>query len=347
MRLRRSIAIGLALGIATLAGCRRTQPGADANVIHSSAKRGPVTVDIEARPAAVLIGDLVTVTVSAEAPAGYLVTLPGETEIADPNSATVRPLESPEPRPGPTGVVWRRRFTLEPLNAGTLELPELSVRYTTASSTTASQPAPGAAGTQPTPTNELITDPLKIEVRSALTNKDHPDQPRDITGTLTPPRPPRPWWVDALAAGALAGVLAGAYAGWRTLRRWQQRPAPPILPEIWALRELERLAADGFASEHMREYYYRLTEVVRSYIERKFALAAPERTTEEFLVELTRNQGALPYDAARLRAFLEACDFVKYAALQPRREDADQALSTARAFVHATAAAPRPEGAHP
>jgi hypothetical protein len=118
------------------------------------------------------------------------------------------------------------------------------------------------------------------------------------------------------------------------------RPPPPILPEVWALRALAELASyDWVEYARVREYYYRLTEIVRSYVERKFGLAAPDRTTEEFLGMLARRRSALPYDAQRLRDFLEACDVVKYAALEPRREDADGALATARAFVHATAAA--------
>ncbi len=62
-------------------------------------------------------------------------------------------------------------------------------------------------------------------------------------------------------------------------------------------------------------------------------------TTEEFLAALARDQQALPYDARRLETFLAACDFVKYAGFRPGRADAESVLSTARAFVHATAAA--------
>ena len=84
---------------------------------------------------------------------------------------------------------------------------------------------------------------------------------------------------------------------------------------------------------------------MRGYIERKFALAAPEMTTEEFLLTLARDRGALPYDSGRLRDFLEVCDLVKYAAVRPARDDAEQVLGTARAFVHATAAAGLAEAA--
>ncbi|RMF81630.1 MAG: hypothetical protein D6744_06940 [Planctomycetota bacterium] len=107
-----------------------------------------------------------------------------------------------------------------------------------------------------------------------------------------------------------------------------------------AMRELAELSSgDHFERGAVREFYYRLSEIVRVYIERKFGLAAPEMTTEEFLVRLARDRSAVPYDADRLRAFLEECDRVKYAAYEPRREDGEQSISAARAFVDATAAA--------
>ena len=52
------------------------------------------------------------------------------------------------------------------------------------------------------------------------------------------------------------------------------------------------------------------------------------------------------YLAAALCSFLEACDIVKYAAFTPRREDADDALRSARVFVDATAAAARQSARH-
>jgi hypothetical protein len=326
-RLRFGLGWGLAV-LALLGGCRRaTAPEPDS--VTQTIERGPLKLTLAAGPRAPQVGDAVRVDLSVELPADYDVLLP---QAKDLGGLGARELSPPESRPGPTGIIWRRSFTLEPLVSGPLEIPPLTVKYGRRA---------GPTDTQPALENELVSEPLKLEVRSALTAADKPEQPRDITGALLPPRPPRPWWHWALLAGAIAALIAVAYVGYQTLQRWRRRPAPLVLPEIWALRALAELASyDWIDRGQSREYYYRLTEIVREYIERKFGIAAPEMTTEEFLNMLARNRGALPCQADPLRDFLEACDYVKYAALQPRRADAEGALATARSFVHQTAAAP-------
>ena len=313
-----------------LAGCGRKSP-AQPNVVRDTVERGPFKLTVEAAPRDVRVGDTLTLTLRMETPADYEVRFPELKNLGDLVARDMAPLES---QPGATGVVWRRSFGIDPLVSGALEIPSLTVKY--------GRRAAGAAS-QPAPENELVSGPLKLDVRSALTPEDKPEQPRDITGTLLPPKPPWSLWTWTAVIGVtLAVLLAGGGAGYLIWRR-MTRPPPPILPEVWALRALAELEfVDWFDQERVREYYYRLTEIVRRYIELKFGLAAPEMTTEEFLVALARDRRAVPYDADRLRMFLEACDFVKYAALSPQRQDAEGVLQTARAFVNATAAAATP-----
>ena len=322
-------ALVLAALLLLLSGCRppAPAPASTTDVVEC----GPLKLTVEATPREVLVGDPLKVEIVVQGPQGYDVRMPAADAFA---KVSARETETIDARPGPDGLTWRRTFVIAPLVSGVLEIPPLVVKYGRTEAGTATRPA-----TSPVVESELVSSALKVQVRSALTTQDSPERPRDITGTLLPPAaPPSPWRVG-LVVGAIAGAVVGAYAAYRALRRRALRPSPPVLPEIWALRALEELAGeDWFAGGRMREYYYRVTEIIRSYVERKFGLAAPEMTTEEFLATLARDQGALPYDAGRLRDFLEACDFVKYAAFQPRRADAEDVLATARAFVHATAA---------
>lgn len=340
-----------------IAGCQR-EPAPPATV-RDVLERGPLRLTVEAEPKEIAVGDVVRVRVTFEAPDEYEVRLPEATAF---EALPARVAATPEPRPGERGTVWQREFVLEPAVSGKLEVPPLEVRYWRRAdrSLTVAARINDAAETQPVehpphpydgrgPEQLIVGRPLTIEVRSVLTAQDKPENPRDITATLLPPKPPRPAWQWAALVGGVAAGACGLYFGYRAWRRRATRSPPPILPEVWALRALAELDALAWDSpDQVRAGYYRLTEIVREYIERKFGLAAPEMTTEEFLRALGRRPQALPYDAYCLREFLEACDRVKYAAMRPGVEETRGVIVAARAFVNATAAAagaPRPPNA--
>ena len=309
-------------------GCGQ-EPAPEPDFVHDEAVRGPLKLVVEARPKQVWLGDPIKIAVSLHTPDDYVAQLPTADELGE---LEVRSEDAPDPRPAPEGGLdWRRTFTVESYASGTIEIPPLVAKYAH---------RPTEAGVEPTFDSELVTGTLKIEVRSALTTQDSTERPRDITGTLMPElsfwRRPAVWW----AAGLIGVIVAGVLVVVLLARKLSGRGPAPVRPEIWALQMLAALETeDWLGTGRAKELYYRLSEVVRAYIEKKFALAAPEMTTEEFLVTLARDRSALPYDADRLRAFLEACDIVKYAAFNPQDEDAQQAMRTARAFIHETAAA--------
>ncbi len=315
------------LFLIAFAGCRQDTP-AEPGTLTDTAERGPFSLTVEVTPKQVWVGDPITIRILVETPEDQLVQFPAGDDFGD---LEIAGTDTDESRPGVEGgLVWKQTITAEAFISGVVEIPPLAIKY-------ASKPTEPDA--EPVFEHELAIDAMEIEVRSALTSQDAVFQPRDITGTLAPPRKPLgpAVWAAIVGGLILAAVLLTLLIVW--LRRLANRPAPPILPEVWALRELSRLETAGLIDRgQAKEYYYRLSEIVRKYIELKFALAAPEMTTEEFLIKLARDRGALPYDADRLRAFLEACDLVKYAAFEPHTEQAAQALGSARAFIDATAA---------
>ena len=337
-----------ALSIAALAvflssGCKPPAPAASQPAaVESVAERGPLRFVVSASPANVLVGDAVRIELRMRSPAEYRALLP-QRDAFDPNWPLTA-VAGPSVAVASDGTrTIQQVYSLDVLGSEPIEIPALTARYGEDSSTSAPTSAPA---TDAELEGELSSQPLTIAVKSVLTENDAPEQPREITGVVRPP--PRKWtaldWAIALVTTAIA--LLGAHLLFRRFRARWLRPPPPIAPEIWALRELERLAAlplDGF--DRVRNYYYRVSEIVREYIEKKFALRAPEMTTEEFIrsaatADAGRGRAArLPFDPTALRPFLEACDRVKYAAYEPMPEDAQETLETARAFIHHTAAA--------
>ncbi len=83
-------------------------------------------------------------------------------------------------------------------------------------------------------------------------------------------------------------------------------------------------------------FFTELSSIVRHYIEDRFALRAPEMTTEEFLWSLGR-EGALDADQrVMLEGFLTACDRVKFARHAATRAEIDDAFALADRFVRET-----------
>lgn len=323
-----NIAAAALAGLVLLApaGCRSAPPPAPAPV-RDVVERGPLKLVVEAAPATLLLGDPLRVTLELTLPESYVAQLPSVEAFGE-----LAAVESDRTEAHPIGGglrQWRQSFVVQTYTSGTLELPPLVVKY-------AAAPEDGSPLVFDA---ELASNVLKVEVRSALTTQDSVAAPRDITGTLLPKWRPTPRQLALWTAGAIAVAMVIVLLA-RYIRRRVLQPAPPEMPEVWALRMLRALSGTEWTQpDRAREVCYRLSEVVRAYIERKFGLAAPERTTDEFLALLTRDHAALPYDPRRLQRFLEACDSVKYAAQPLDRESGEDLLETARAFVSATAAA--------
>jgi hypothetical protein len=152
----------------------------------------------------------------------------------------------------------------------------------------------------------------------------------DIKGLV--PVPHGWWWLWlllALAAGA-------AVALWLRKRRSPKTatvPVPPLSPYEIAVRALRWLKEENPPVE---QFYTRLSDIVRHYLEDRFRLRAPERTTEEFLYEVSQNGTLTQTHKELLGAFLQESDLVKFARHRPESADMNSAYSAAGKFVEET-----------
>ncbi len=143
--------------------------------------------------------------------------------------------------------------------------------------------------------------------------------------------------IIAIVFGVLAlAAIVLHYIYHRKDRETESIPEPLSAHQI-AYNELESLSAmDLISKGQIKEYYYRLSNIVRHYIENRFKLMAPERTTEEFLVEMTVT-GKLAEDHKKLVGdFLEHCDMVKFAAYGPDSREIEYSFNSAKRLVDET-----------
>ena len=160
------------------------------------------------------------------------------------------------------------------------------------------------------------------------------DDSHDIKGFVPVPHPW--WWV---AAGLV--VVAAAVVVW-LWRRKQPRPTgeapvPVLTPLEIALAALQQLRQANLPVE---EFYTRLADIVRRYLEDQLQLRAPERTTEEFLNELAQGRQLADEHKSLLGEFLQEADLVKFARHRPGPADMDRAFAAAEKFVQESVGQP-------
>ncbi|MHC4947802.1 MAG: hypothetical protein ACYTG1_06020 [Planctomycetota bacterium] len=299
------------------------------------AERGPVRLEVSVPRGEVRVGDAVALAIDVTAEPGVDVEIPPLGETAGPFA--VRAARTPPDVPDADGRRrWSHAYRLVTFEADDLEIPAVTIRF---ADRRGDEPVEG----------ELTAGPLVVTVVSAVDAFD-PATPPEIRGAVDLPFGIPTWGRIAAAAMVAAALAAGAVmaAWWWTWRRRHPAPRPvPVIPShVWALERLAALEASPLLERRrVHEFYVRLSDIARGYIERRFNLRAPERTTDEFLRE-ARLHPALGEDHQDLLArFLRAADMVKFARHEPARPECEAALAAARSFVERTA--PRPDAAAP
>ena len=172
-----------------------------------------------------------------------------------------------------------------------------------------------------------------------------PPPPQAVTNTVAADeglrdiRPPvyifDKWgWV---IAGAVLFVLLVAGILYLLLRK---KPLfPPPLPVVVPPHERARqkLAAALDLLDQPKPFCILVSDAVRLYLEERFELRAPESTTEEFLSELRTRPVLSTAQKLSLGEFLEQCDLVKFARLQPTPAQLQPLYESALKLIDETA----------
>ena len=105
----------------------------------------------------------------------------------------------------------------------------------------------------------------------------------------------------------------------------------------WAYSQIAALIADDLVGQgRLQMFFYRISYIVRGYVERRFSVSAPEMTTEEVLSAAAADARCGPSTTSELDGFLSACDLVKYARHEPTDAECDGVLRAARGMIEST-----------
>lgn len=280
------------------------------------------------------VGERVELGVSVVAPRGASIELPSYQSLLDGTddrfAFRITPRAEAPPVVESDGRERRSRaYTLEAVLPGEYQLPGPTARV--------AAPSVSAGGGESRTDSEWATEKLALVVREPGGAGPQQAELADIP-KLQPVDLPNPkrYWYWAGAAAALV-LFALAIAMLKRRRRRQVEAAIHVPAHVWARREIDSLLSrEDMAHGRFREFYYSISGIVRGYIERRFHLAAPEMTTEEFLAASSRDRRFSEEDRGQLIEFMNACDIVKYACGEPTTQDARGAIETAEAYIERT-----------
>lgn len=143
------------------------------------------------------------------------------------------------------------------------------------------------------------------------------------------------WWLIAIAIAVLLyGIGAEILKRRKKAAKTVQQTSDAQIEED-ALAELEKLR-QTMSREQSRIYATLASGIIRRYIERKFSIEAPCRSTEEFLIEAKESKSLTEKDRQLLGDFLNSCDFLKFACAYADKEELEKLHNLAVDFVKKT-----------
>lgn len=283
--------------------------------------QGSISVESQVDRSTILIGDVFRYSVIVTHDADVTLYMP---ELAaNLGMFEIRDYKVLEPVQKEGKTVSQTNYLLSTFDTGEFPIPELQIGYNTSADSTL---------------RFIKTEPLTITVSSL--NPEEKGDIRDIKAPLTPPREYRQYIIMGLILLAVvAAVVVLIYyikrrkAGKALLPSWQKPPRP--VHEI-ALEELQELTqSDLLATGQVKEYFIRLADIIRRYIEGRFFIIATEMTTSQ-LTDKMREERIETFYVDMTGEFLSSCDLVKFAKYIPAPEETNIITQLAFDFVERT-----------
>ncbi len=252
--------------------------------------------------ATAIVGDIITLTLAVSSEPQLDVKL-SETGSQITGLRIVDAGEE-SPRLVDNRTVFKKWYKLQPDIVGSYIIPPFTASYK------------DSAGEE----REVKTAHVFIEVKSVLKDKQD-GAVRDIVDIKPLQEVPRllsPLIMYGISLALLA-CAAGALCFY-FYKKKKALPEPYKPAHVYALEELEQLNREQLLERGVvKEYYFRLSEIFRRYIERRFNIPAVERTTEELLPDIFNLNAFGSSIKAETREILRHADLVKFATYCPDR----------------------------
>ena len=148
-----------------------------------------------------------------------------------------------------------------------------------------------------------------------------------------------PAWLLILIVAVVLIVVAVYFVARYYKQRKVEAAIPPekrIPPYELAMQELKQLRESKLWQQGQeKQYYTRLVDILREYIDSRFGINAMEMTSSQILAALQRNKDTKEVNKY-LNEILSMADFVKFAKMRPMPDDNERVMHRAVDFVELT-----------
>ena len=264
-------------------------------------------VKVETNTKNIKIGEQIQYKVSVETPAN--------TPVSFPEGQTFAPLEMVKTRAADTlrdGGKYRlvKEYYLTQFDEGHYTIPSQKIRINN---------------------KDYFTDSLLVEVHTvAIDTLKQPLYDIKPIQEVKKPFTSYGWILTIIAAVLLLLIVAFVYFVFIRKKKFPflqtQKKLPPFDRAIQDLKELQN-SKYLIQSQH-KEYYTRLTDIVKVYLEEEVHILAKESTTDELLtkINLLQEKGKLNLNQetiTNLKRVLQTADLVKFAKNKPSDDNAE------------------------
>lgn len=186
--------------------------------------------------------------------------------------------------------------------------------------------------------NVLRTDPIQLIVNTYVV-----DLQKGYNDIVMPKS--APWTFGEIlpyVLWVLLGLAVVALIVWIVRKRKRHEPIfanvkPAIPPYELAIQALEEIKKEKlWQSGKTKEYYTRLTDAIRAYLNGELGISAMEQTSFETLRDLEKNKNVTKEQREKLAMMFETADFVKFAKAEPLPNENESNLNIAYGFVNET-----------
>ncbi len=218
------------------------------------------------------------------------------------------------------GFLLKRRYVLTCFDSGTFVVPSLTILYQKQNISTLSA---------------ITTDSLFLRVYSVAV-----DTTKDIKDIKPIVEFHRSFWEYLPYVVGILLFIALGFLAYHLIRSRRRNELPIELrvpPHILALEALKQLDSEKLWQKgQIKEFHIRLSEIIRTYIERRFKIPALEMITSEIIAELGKNGIVEARLLENMRKSFELSDLVKFAKFIPLPDEHTFCFNIAVEFVENT-----------